>query len=83
MAVDPARQARQTRVVGVIHQIRRHEGDLGPVGIALILVLAAEQVVVNAEIDLWRVLAHRIGPALGGGVGSRRGQGQDTGECGR
>ena len=76
VAVHPARHPRQAGIVGVVHQVGRYQGQLGAVGVALVLVLAAEQVVVDAEIDLRRVFTHRIRTTLGGGEG---GQGQGSG----
>ncbi|MNV19342.1 hypothetical protein D3C71_1102020 [compost metagenome] len=81
--VDPARQPRQAGVVGVVHQVGRNQGDLCTVGVALVLVGAAEQVVVHTEIDLRRMLAHRVRSTLVGGLDRRGDERQDAGECGR
>ncbi|MNI70213.1 hypothetical protein D3C73_1260130 [compost metagenome] len=81
VAVHPARQARQARVIGVVHQVGRDQGQLGAIGVALVLVAAAEQVVVDAEIDLRRMLAHRVRAALFGCLGGKgEGGGQQAGQ---
>lgn len=73
IAVDPARSARQTRVVGVVDQIRRNQRQQRAVGIALVLVFATEQVVVDPEIHRRRRTTQSAGIAL---VGRQRGQRQ-------
>jgi len=79
--VHPARHAWKARVVGVIDQIGRDQGQQRTVGIALVLVAAAEQVVVDAEIDLRRVIAHRVRATLFGRLGGKgEGRGQQAGQ---
>lgn len=41
-------------------QVRRDQGQLRAVGIALVLMATTEQVLVDAENGLWRVVAHRV-----------------------
>ncbi|KAG1251349.1 hypothetical protein G6F65_018397 [Rhizopus arrhizus] len=79
--VHPARHARQAGVIGVVDQVRRDQGQLGAVGVALVLVAATEQVVVDADVDLWRVVAHRIRAASFGGLGGKgEGSGKQAGQ---
>ncbi len=79
--VHPAGHAWQAGVVGVIDQIGRDQGQQCTIGIALVLVAAAEQVVVNAEIDLRRVVAHRVRATLFGRLGGEgEGSSQQAGQ---
>ena len=55
--IHPARKAWQTGVVGVVLQVRRYQGKHRAIGIALVLLGAAQQVIVDAEIDCRRVIA--------------------------
>ncbi len=79
--VHPARHARQAGVVGVVDQIGRDQGQQRTVGVALVLVAATKQVVVNAEVDLRRVVAHRVRATLFGRLGGKgEGRGQQAGQ---
>ncbi|MNV14952.1 hypothetical protein D3C71_1056510 [compost metagenome] len=85
MTVHPAREARQAGVVGVVLQVRRNQGEHRAVAVALVLLGAAEQIVVDAEIDRGRVVVQcalgtlsrrlRRGDEVRAG-GERQGQGQ-------
>ncbi len=64
IAVDPPRSPRQARVVGVIDQVRRHQRQHRTVGIALVLIFAAEQVVIDTEVHRRRRAPKAAGIAL-------------------